>query len=839
MAERITLTKEKITSLIRENPSSTYDELLEALMKEYPEKIYVTNQFRAVGGTPITSSSLPNFINFIKTSGAKDNKFKKLYENKIVDALKGRSIDKFDPRSMEDIGRYFEDLVRKDGVVGVGGKFKSPVDGKNVSFKRIDNVLKEASKKDPITFPYDQRKTFSGEKIYKAIRAYGKGIMEKEQFQNAKGQALDWAKREGKGLVGVDQFYRSLKPVDQNGFTYGTIKQFLTNAPKKPSGTLTQKNIETANQFLKTIEEAGVKFIPKQGKNNSPHLFDINNADPEKLSQIGKLAPSIANNLRKQIVRYSKASNDFKKFGGARDFKLLRDTTDSLRKTLTDTFGNRISASPELVKSELLSFLNDNPTLKNQISAGFDSGTRKFFKRDLNTLDAERLLADMMPDIDHAKSIKQIGANYVKGDAAMAETMFNKTLTSNYFNKSLKNKVVNAMVDTDYDESFLSEVRKNLKDTGGILKTKGTEFVADPLNPIISKQAERLGYEKFLDPKLEPELKAQSDFYKGIYKDIQKLPYENKRLVETAVGCTITRADGGRINMVEGGTPSRCVEIKLNKDPEGFMKKVASIEETSGPINKIKNAASTFLNVAKKGGRFGAFAAVGAAGAGLVKQFRNDDPSTYLSSENQQKNMLIDMLEQPIVTPTETPSTALGDATLPAIGAVTAAGMIPGGAELYRQRTGAGNRKRPLGGDRLDAEGVKIPKKRVSPFRAATGPLSGVLGKGLAATGTPLGMLALEPLYIGQQIAEGDSLGEIATNPLNYLGPAFAGSLSKEATRFAGPKMANLMRLGISPTALKTVSRRFGLPGLALSAGISGYEMYQNKKAGRGLFDDG
>ena len=311
MAERITLTKEKITSLIRENPSSTYDELLEALMKEYPEKIYVTNQFRAVGGTPITSSSLPNFINFIKTSGAKDNKFKKLYENKIVDALKGRSIDKFDPRSMEDIGRYFEDLVRKDGVVGVGGKFKSPVDGKNVSFKRIDNVLKEASKKDPITFPYDQRKTFSGEKIYKAIRAYGKGIMEKEQFQNAKGQALDWAKREGKGLVGVDQFYRSLKPVDQNGFTYGTIKQFLTNAPKKPSGTLTQKNIETANQFLKTIEEAGVKFIPKQGKNNSPHLFDINNADPEKLSQIGKLAPSIANNLRKQIERYSKKSNDF------------------------------------------------------------------------------------------------------------------------------------------------------------------------------------------------------------------------------------------------------------------------------------------------------------------------------------------------------------------------------------------------------------------------------------------------------------------------------------------------------------------------------------------------
>ena len=66
-----------------------------------------------------------------------------------------------------------------------------------------------------------------------------------------------------------------------------------------------------------------------------------------------------------------------------------------------------------------------------------------------------------------------------------------------------------------------------------------------------------------------------------------------------------------------------------------------------------------------------------------------------------------------------------------------------------------------------------------------------------------------------------------------------AGSLSKEATRFASPAVSSIMRLGISPTMLKTVSRRFGLPGLALSAGISGYEMYQNKKAGRGLFDDG
>ena len=325
--------------------------------------------------------------------------------------------------------------------------------------------------------------------------------------------------------------------------------------------------------------------------------------------------------------------------------------------------------------------------------------------------------------------------------------------------------------------------------------------------------------------------------FKG-YEDLRIMVMEEAKNPNSAVCRSLGRfrKDGGRIGFASG---SGCVIEATNAIDENPVKFAQDMNKTEGMLPKIQNAASKFLSVAKKGGRFGAFAAAGAATAGLVREFRNDDPSTYLSNEDQQKNMLIDMLTQPVSTPLEEPSTAFGDAQLPAIGAVTAAGMVPGGAELYRQRTGSGVRKGPLGGPRLDADKLPIPKNRVSPFRAALGPLSGVLGKGLAATGTPLGMLALEPLYIGQQIADGDSAGEIATNPLNYLGPAFAGSLSKEATRFAGPTVSNIMRLGISPTTLKTVSRRFGIPGLALSAGVSGYEMYQNKKAGRGLFDDG
>ena len=286
------------------------------------------------------------------------------------------------------------------------------------------------------------------------------------------------------------------------------------------------------------------------------------------------------------------------------------------------------------------------------------------------------------------------------------------------------------------------------------------------------------------------------------------------------------KADGGRIAFANGSNCAIEVAEAFDKNPKGFAQEVNKLPEESGPFNRVKSAASKFLNVAKKGGRFGAFAAVGAT-ASAVKQFMSDDPTSYLSDENQQKNMLIDMVTEPVMEERDPGITS--SAQLPVLGAVTAAGAIPGGAEYYKDRRGI----------RPNDKFTGPMQKGVGKIRAAASPISGLLGKGLAATGTPLGMLALEPLYIGSQLAAGDSVGEIATNPINYLGAAFASPLTQQATKFASPAVSNFMRLGISPTMLKTVSRRFGLPGLALSAGISGYEMYRNKREGRGLFDDG
>ena len=216
-------------------------------------------------------------------------------------------------------------------------------------------------------------------------------------------------------------------------------------------------------------------------------------------------------------------------------------------------------------------------------------------------------------------------------------------------------------------------------------------------------------------------------------------------------------------------------------------------------------------------GKYGAIAAGGAVAAGLVKKFMNDDPSTYLSNETQQKNMLIDMVTGSLDdTPQESP--AILDYQLPAIGGAAVAGtaaVAPSTIEAARSRRFG---KKPSG----------ITKTALK-----------TLGRGLTALGTPAGLLATEPLFLAGQVQQGDSLGEIATNPFNYMGAAFVGPATDFATKGGlNPAIAKTMRLGISPNVLKTVSSRFGLPGLALSLGISGYETYDDCKNKRGMFSE-
>ena len=272
--------------------------------------------------------------------------------------------------------------------------------------------------------------------------------------------------------------------------------------------------------------------------------------------------------------------------------------------------------------------------------------------------------------------------------------------------------------------------------------------------------------------------------------------------------CSLVRtkkANGGTISCVDA------VEEAIQENPKKFA-------QDASRLDKFKNSAQSFLKspLLRGAGKFGALAAVGAAGAGAVKTFMNDDPTTYLSNEDQQKNMLVDMVTGQLDdTPQESP--AILDYQLPVLGA----GAVAGTAAVAPSTIEAA-RKGALGAN----------KSGITKTTLKT------LGRGLTALGTPAGLLATEPLFLAGQIQQGDSLTDIATNPMNYLGAAFVGPATEFATKGLNPMIAKTMRLGISPNVLKTVSRRFGLPGLALSAGISGYELFDDYRNKRGMFSN-
>ena len=256
----------------------------------------------------------------------------------------------------------------------------------------------------------------------------------------------------------------------------------------------------------------------------------------------------------------------------------------------------------------------------------------------------------------------------------------------------------------------------------------------------------------------------------------------------------------GRAGLQAGGRGCGTqMELALEQDPVGTATKIQNLKPEGGAVNRIKGVATTFLNFAKSPG-FKTFSVAGLAGgaaAALVKEFRNDDPTTYLSNEDQQKNMLVDMVTQPVSEDMTRPD--LLDYQLPAVGASLAASTA-----LAAPSTIKASRSRGLG---VEQKGLIRTGGRV-------------LGRGLGIAASP-GMLApLAALDITRQVSEGDSLADIGTDPLNYTYPIFAEQ-SDRLTRGLPSAFRKFARLGMSKPALRLLSRA-GIAGLGASLAIQG-----------------
>ena len=387
--------------------------------------------------------------------------------------------------------------------------------------------------------------------------------------------------------------------------------------------------------------------------------------------------------------------------------------------------------------------------------------------------------------VQNAIQLHHAGEGAVTGTPALAKDLQLLTAGDNKRAEVIRNQIL---------KNDLSGIQE-LKDKGIRLNVEGKEYGAGFETPEaglkrIEKQAGLTLTERL---KTDPELSSLNKFLQQkpvgaagtLLESIASLKPGSKAYKTI---CTIGRFEGGPVD--------ECVN-RVAQEPEKFANKFKNLTAESGPLARIKNASINFLK--SPGAKtFGIGAGVGAA-IGLVKAFRNDDPTTYLSNEDQQKNMLVDMATQPVSVDIDRP--AILDYQLPALGV-----GIAGSTALAAPSTIRASKSRALG------------IERKTPGIAKTG--LRVLGRGLGVAASPA---LLAPLAVGDitsQIAAGDSPMDIATDPLNYLYPAFADQTPK-LTRGLSPTVRKVARLGLSRAALTGLSR-LGIGGFAASLGIQG-----------------
>jgi len=328
---------------------------------------------------------------------------------------------------------------------------------------------------------------------------------------------------------------------------------------------------------------------------------------------------------------------------------------------------------------------------------------------------------------------------------------------------------------------------------------------------------------------------------KGTYpvKDLQlevptlKEVSKNPNLTKFFINAKTNARAGGDIcklpivmNQANGGRALQCVDAvndALEKDPKRLAQEINK-SNAGGSFNKIKNSSTKFLTALKENpnilkGRFGTLAALGvgtiAAGVGagaLVKQFRNDDPSTYLTNDSQMEGMIIADVED---KGKEVDDNILLDNQFKLELAGAAGLTAPIAKGVYQTARGVG-------------EAGPLPEGR-GRFMSALGLNKGVLGKGLWALGAPAIAIPSTIGYIAQDVREGKDAGEIATNPLNYLGAAFMNPAVKALGKAGASRgLLGIASLGLAGTAAGAVA----LPAISIGAGLAtlgtlGYQGYK------------
>jgi hypothetical protein len=182
------------------------------------------------------------------------------------------------------------------------------------------------------------------------------------------------------------------------------------------------------------------------------------------------------------------------------------------------------------------------------------------------------------------------------------------------------------------------------------------------------------------------------------------------------------------------------------------------------------------------------------------------------------------------------------DNTGAVIGGGVAAAVAGGAALKYNKEIGAfvtGNDNIASQADiKLYAEENPIPVEVDTKPPVEDKSVTKGVFKTLAKVGAPLPTALIDSYFIGQQVKEGKSPGEIASDPLNWIGLAAMEPLAKVSGIAESGKLNKALRLGLNPATIRGISRFAGLPGLAVSTAMTAYDQYKKYQNQEGFVYD-
>jgi len=585
------------------------------------------------------------------------------------------------------------------------------------------------------------------------------------------------------------------------------------NFPKTLSPlSLEHTEIARGKRFLKFLEDNGIKLIQKGDKG------DIFFSDPNKAQRTALLG--FLNEVEQRKI--STLGRDILK-KHSRQHPLYKNTSENLKTVLRaarTTLNNTIEGFND---KGLIKYLKQHPKMLKNASMWFnsDAGTFRYTSwKDLSKkgFDFEALRKNLKFELEHNRSISNYVTKMSDGESVFtkykllndAEFAHNLTIDTMRYNNA-KEAAVRWIENNPKKTAQITNIETELGELGHRFyageKWRGRQLKFKPGYKDTVMDAWTTALEQSGAPKLSKLIKDMpSSTWNLAMKEVTMKPRE-LRMLGNLFGCPQKFKgldEGGRVSLATGGQGlSACVSTKL-KQP-GALEKIAALpEEVGGALGKLKNTATSFLGMlGRVGTKAAPLAALAVAGAGiepLVKYFRNDDPSTYLTDESQMKGMLLATIEG------ETPKVdeEILKWQLP-VTVAGAASAVPGSAALMAARK---------------AKGFGLARQALGP-----------LGKVFAGTFSPLAAAATVPLHIAAQRKAGTEWGDIATDPTHWMGAAFAGTGARMATRGMNPTgiLSKALRLGYSPRVLRAFSSKLGWPGLALTGAMWGYDKWKNR----------